>query len=289
LPELLFFNVPQAAQGCEFDLRKMASSLGVADLEGFRWALCAVLSRAFSHEVMVPFVDSCNHSFDPTCIVTRKSDGGFEFVASRDIRADEELTYDYCPNTTLTNDQLLFGYGFVIPGNSCDVAYVPLSLETVLDARARVELNADTALVAEGPCLLMDMHRLPVEYGQVWQDAIGDELWFVVRAAVATTESELESPAVCEVALLVLDALLSEILQRCSSTPQQVLGHIRPNSLQSQTIASYVKSKLQLLNSARHAINTNTLQVVSALLFGGRRVATPVICATRSEPVKCTT
>lgn len=117
-----------------------------------------------------------------------------------------------------------------------------------------------------------------MEFGRVWHDAVDDELWFVVRAVIATTESELESPIVREVALLILDVLFSEILQRIPSTPQIVNVHICHNNLQSQTISSYVNGKLQLLISARHAVNNHTLQVVSASLVGGRRVGAPVIC-----------
>ncbi|KAF8407594.1 hypothetical protein HHK36_006728 [Tetracentron sinense] len=114
-----------------------ASSLG--------WAMSAVSSRAFrlhgerfpdgtSSDVpmMLPFIDTCNHSFNPNARILQEQDtrnpkmlvkAGFLscpillVVAETQIKQDDPVLLNY---GCLNNDFFLLDYGFVVPSNPYD-------------------------------------------------------------------------------------------------------------------------------------------------------------------------
>jgi len=77
------------------------------------WVLCMVLSRAFTQTgkgtVMIPYVDLLNHNRNPSAYHVTHPDKAV-VVASRDLKAGEELTFEYLASPSRA--RLLTSFGF---------------------------------------------------------------------------------------------------------------------------------------------------------------------------------
>jgi hypothetical protein len=114
---------------------RLGGSLEHLQLTPIEWAFACVRSRVFNSDpsrakrqekswelerdddwfVMVPIIDSCNHSFSPNCeFESDKKEKTFRLRALRDIVDAEECTISY---GDLDNTRLLRQYGFTLLDN----------------------------------------------------------------------------------------------------------------------------------------------------------------------------
>ncbi|KAJ1822580.1 hypothetical protein LPJ56_000656 [Coemansia sp. RSA 2599] len=110
----------------------------VLTLENYVWAASAVSSRAFSKElvqgldeqtasseVMLPLLDMMNHQ--PRRRVSWVAlDSGIEFVTGSELKSGDQVFNNYGPKS---NEELLMGYGFCVPGNPFSHFHIKLNYE----------------------------------------------------------------------------------------------------------------------------------------------------------------
>lgn len=106
------------------------------DANALGWATVSASSRAFrvgerSTPTMLPVIDACNHSFEPSAKV-RPVDGGVELVTSRNLKAGEPIELSY---GELANDELLLDYGFIVENNPFDTVKLRWDLRLIELAR----------------------------------------------------------------------------------------------------------------------------------------------------------
>ncbi|KAJ2855008.1 hypothetical protein GGI22_004295, partial [Coemansia erecta] len=107
----------------EYAAAKAALGDKAMSYEKFAWALSVVSSRSFcralmggtegSDEVLLPLLDMFNHM--PMRKVTwAATDSGVEFVTGEELKKGAQIFNNYGAKS---NEELLMGYGFCIPGN----------------------------------------------------------------------------------------------------------------------------------------------------------------------------
>lgn len=106
------------------------------DANALGWATVSASSRAFrvgesSTPTMLPVIDVCNHSFDPTASVRARADG-VELVTTRHLKAGEPIELSY---GELSNDDLLLDYGFIVENNPFDTVKLRWDLKLIELAR----------------------------------------------------------------------------------------------------------------------------------------------------------
>jgi SET domain len=112
----------------------------VFTFERFLWAYSTFISRGFSHILSVSStatsinedaigclcagLDLFNHNPNAK-VVWLRDETSFCFVLDQDISAGSEVFISYGPKS---NEELIFGYGFMIPGNIADSTALKLSI-----------------------------------------------------------------------------------------------------------------------------------------------------------------
>ncbi|KAJ3472441.1 hypothetical protein NLG97_g10985 [Lecanicillium saksenae] len=101
-------------------------SLEKFTLEDYKWALCAVWSRAMDFKIaqdnsvrlIAPFADMLNHSSEvKQCHAYDPNSGNLTVFAGKDYEAGDQVFINYGP---VANNRLLRLYGFVLPDNPHD-------------------------------------------------------------------------------------------------------------------------------------------------------------------------
>ena len=107
------------------------------DANALGWASACASSRAFKVRgptqtpSMLPVIDICNHSFQPSAEVSG-TEGGVELVTTRDLRPGEPIELSY---GNLSNDDLLLDYGFIVEDNPHDTVKLRWDLKLIELAR----------------------------------------------------------------------------------------------------------------------------------------------------------
>lgn len=253
-------------------LKLEARQAGLQDIAGLIWALCAVSSRSFCGGSLVPFIDSCNHSFEPTGVVRKFKHTGFQLVATRDILPGEELTYDYGSKEALGNDKLFFGYGFVPLDNQFHAAEVSVTA-SLLNAACATVCNSSRACTfmnsashSDAPCgaELAGSHR-------IWRDGIDVQLWHKIASAVRSADFQRLPNASASFAILAnLLHIAASALPRFSCTDCGV----REDEFLAVGMANrwYEEDRATILDAAALARSGGPLQLVDFVRRGGRRL-----------------
>jgi len=111
------------------------------DANALGWATACASSRAFkvganSAPAMLPVIDICNHSFNPSVSVRAIEEGdnagGVELIARRALTSGEPIELSY---GNLSNDELLLDYGFIVKDNPFDCVKLRWDLKLIELAR----------------------------------------------------------------------------------------------------------------------------------------------------------
>lgn len=237
---LHFQHIGIVIESFEALIRDVAQSWDIIDVQGFTWAFCAVLSRSFDDGpgVMVPFLDSCNHSSEPSLSI-QKLDGGYEVVAAHDMNAFEELTYDYNGGRRITNDELLLCYGFVEKDNSGDVVLLHNTPSLWRTAFSRAGAHD------------IDLRHLPglddKRQFRVWRDGVCSALWSAALSASAEISAEAQRT---DVALQMVATVMAESL---AFFPMPGSSSASDRCETNELVDAYLDAKMSILKAAIQA------------------------------------
>ncbi|KAJ2456090.1 hypothetical protein EV183_000433 [Coemansia sp. RSA 2336] len=179
-------NIPSAAKEQRDSLRKTYQEIledvpetvvprDVLTFENYMWAAMIMMSRTFTGKllaqkdendtrIMLPFVDMLNHDVQAKVEFT-DTESTLDVATCVDIGQGDEVCYSYGPKG---NDELLLGYGFIIPNNPynrytlrLNYAQDPLVAEKqeLLD-RADIKTNEFYLQLGELPTNLLSLVRI---------------------------------------------------------------------------------------------------------------------------------
>ncbi|WVW82084.1 hypothetical protein I302_104089 [Kwoniella bestiolae CBS 10118] len=211
-----------------------------------------------SQPVLLPGLDLFNHSrgqpilwlssLIPSCTSPNQPIPSISLVSTQPTEKNTQLYNNYGPKS---NEELLLGYGFVIPSNPDDTVSLKLGLPNIprgkleklkakgLDANKRFELTRDGELDKD----LLEILRIILnEHDHEHEHEIDEEDEHALHA-----EEEREMQLELDV-LGMLGGMLDDKLEKLQDTPEEIDGKIREDVRKMCEI--YKQGQMDILNTA---------------------------------------